>query len=87
MMLTVLPRRVKRLSKYTLVSVDVLDNQDPTTSVRDNRDPERPPLKVLDNQLLFAFWTCLQLERCVSTPTPRTPFMPASDPAPHNQLC
>ena len=51
-MLTVLPRSIQRLSTYSM-----LDN-----------DPGRPPLSERDNQLLFAFWTCLQLERCVPNP-------------------
>lgn len=66
-MLTVLPRSVQRLKKY---QPGVFDSPDPAKSVRNERDPDPPPLSVRDNQLLFAFWTCLQLERCVLTQTP-----------------
>ena len=67
-MLTVLPRSVQRLEKY---QPGVFDGVDPAAkSVGNKQDPERPPLSVRDNQLLFAFWTCLQLERCVLAQLP-----------------
>lgn len=42
-------RSLKRLSTYTVLS--------------DQTPKDRAPLSHRDNQLLVAFWTCLQLER------------------------